>query len=914
MRNKIKTYLLILFYFLIIPKSINANEPFIFDVTEIEILENGDIINGYKGGTATAFDGSTFKAENFFYNKSTNILETTGDVIYFDKIKNLIIKTDKAIYFKNNEKIYTYGNSRVFSVNNTISSSNLEYDKNLNIFNAKINAEINDYEKETLIKADELSYLKNDEKFYTKGVTEALIKKKYIFKSKNVSYFRNTQDLFSQNKSSVEDDNGNIYKLDSFSYNLDKELLKGKKVEVLAKVEKNKIDRYFFSEGFFNFRDKSHIAKETKINTHKDIFGDENHDPRIYGSTSRSNESETVVSNAFFTSCKLNDDCPPWSIKAEKITHDKIKKNMIYKNAILEIYDVPVLYFPRFFHPDPSVKRRSGFLQPQFNNSETLGSSLYIPYFKTFGPDKDLTFKPTLFEKLKKNFTNPKKFSKEGFVEKEKYLLQTEFRKQSKNSFLIADLGLLRDYKTLTGNKKKTKNVNHLFLDYSNDLKIPNYLNSKFEVQIEKVTNDTYLKVFQNNLINSSVMPESQTTMNSKIKLYLEEEDKNLTTGIEVYENLGIKHSDRYQYTLPYYNFSKNMTSIIDDNSIDGSLNFYSTGTNKLSNTNNLRTTIVNDLNYRSDDFISNLGFKNNFELYFKNLNAVGKNDTIYTSDTQIDGKSTLKIDSSFPLMKSNNKTEETLTPKISFRINPGNNMDNYSKSSSLITANNAFDINRLGISNDFEAGRSISFGLDYKYDQIDNLSNDTKDKYFEFKLATVLRDQNENNIPFSSTINRKNSNIFGSITNNLFDNLNLVYDFSLDNDMQTINSNTIEAEISINNFVTSFNFIEQRNEIGSTHLLSNTTEYRFNDYSSLTFSTRRNKEINLTEYYDLSYEYKNDCLTAALRFNKSFYKDNDLKPTEDLFFSITLVPLTTYEREIYKKTPGASGLRGWFR
>ena len=131
---------------------------------------------------------------------------------------------------------------------------------------------------------------------------------------------------------------------------------------------------------------------------------------------------------------------------------------------------------------------------------------------------------------------------------------------------------------------------------------------------------------------------------------------------------------------------------------------------------------------------------------------------------------------------------------------------------------------------------------------------------------------------------------------------------------MQTINSNTIEAEISINNFVTSFNFIEQRNEIGSTHLISNTTEYRFNDYSSLTFSTRRNKEINLTEYYDLSYEYKNDCLTAALRFNKSFYKDNDLKPTEDLFFSITLVPLTTYEREIYKKTPGASGLRGWFR
>ncbi len=902
MKNKFRNFILILLCLICLSKNGNTNEPFIFDVTEIEILENGNKIYGYKGGTVKSLDDITFKAENFFYDKLENILEATGDVIYFDKIKNITISTDKAVYFKDDEKIFTYNNSKAFNENNTISASNLEYDKNLNIFKAKINAEVNDFKKDTVIKADEISYLKNDEKVFTNGKTKALVKKKYIFNSKNVSYFRNTQDLFSQNKSFVEDDNGNIYKLDSFSYNINKEILKGKKIEVLAKVEKNKIDKYYFSEGFFNFKDKSHLAKETKIKTHKDVFGNLNNDPRIYGTSSLSNPKKTIVNNAIFTSCKLNDDCPPWSIEAEKITHDKIKKDMIYKNAILKIYDFPVLYFPKFFHPDPSVKRRSGFLQPQFNNSDTLGSSLYIPYFKTIGSNKDFTFKPTFFEKLKK-----------GFAEKEKYILQTEYREQNKDSSLIADIGFLRDYKSSTDNKRK--NVNHLFLNYNNDLNISNFLDSKFEAQIEKVTNDTYLKVFQSNIYNTPVIPDNQTTMNSNIKLYLEQENQNLTTGIEVYENLGIKHSDRYQYTLPYYNFSKNMTSIIEDNSINGSLNFYSTGTNKLSNTNNLRTTVVNDFNYSSDDFISNLGFKNNFDIYFKNLNAVGKNDSIYTSNAQIDGKSTLKIDSSLPLLKSGNMKEETLTPKISFRINPGNNMDNYSSSSSVITANNVFDINRLGITNDFEAGRSLTFGLDYKYDQIEqNSSEDTKDKYFELKLATVLRDQKESDIPISSTVNRKNSNLFGSITNNLFDNLNLIYDFSLDNDMKTINSNTIETEISINNFVTSFNFIEQRNEIGSTHLLSNTTEYKFNDNTSLKFSTRRNKEINLTEYYDLSYEYKNDCLTAALRFNKSFYKDNDLKPTEDLFFSITLFPLTTYEREIYKKTPGASGLRGWFR
>ncbi|WP_435087633.1 LPS-assembly protein LptD [Candidatus Pelagibacter bacterium nBUS_29] len=902
MRNKLKSYILVFFCFFLLSKNGCANEPFVFNVTEIEVLENGNQINGYKGGTATSEDGSTITAEKFFYNKLTNILETSGNVKYSDKIKNIIITTDKAIYLKNEEKIFTVGNSKAVNDNNTITASNLEYDKIKNVFEAKKNAVATDFEKDTTIYADEITYSKNEEKIFTKGKTKALVENKYEFNSENVSYYRSLGNLISQKKSSVEDKSGNIYKLKNFTYNINEELLVGKEVEVLAKVEGNKIDQYFFSEGFFNFKNKSHLAKETKIKTHKDVFDDENQDPRIYGSSSLSDKNKTVVNNGIFTSCKLNDNCPPWSIKAEKITHDKIKKDMIYKNAILKIYDVPVLYFPKFFHPDPSVKRRSGFLQPQFNNSETLGSSLYIPYFKTLGHDKDLTIKPTFFEKLTK-------------FEKEKYILQSEFRKKSENSSLIADIAFVRDYKSLTGSKNKTKNINHLFLNYSNDLKKPDYLESKFDAQIEKVTNDTYLKVFQNNLFDTPVMPGNQTTMNSNLKLYLEKEDQHLTTGIEVYENLGTKHSDRYQYTLPYYDFSKNLTPIIADNSINGSLNFYSTGTNKLSNTNNLRTTLVNDFNYSSNDLISKLGFKNNFDLYFKNLNAVGKNDTIYTSNAQIDGKSTVKIDSSFPLIRSKDMIKETLTPKVSLRINPGNNMDNYSGSSANINANNVFDTNRLGISNDFEAGRSLTLGIDYKFDQLEkNQSEETKDKYLELKLATVIRDQNENDIPISSTLNKKNSDLFGSINNRLFDNVNLTYDFSLDNDMKTINSNSIETEISINNFITTFNFIEQRNEIGSTHLLSNVTEYQINNNTSLKFSTRRNKNINLTEYYDLSYEYKNDCLTAALKFNKSFYQDNDLKPTEDLFFSITLIPLTTYEREIYKKTPGQSGIKGWFR
>jgi LPS-assembly protein len=864
---------------------VNADEAFTFNVAEIEILENGNRINGTNGGTVISDDGSTIDGKNFFYNKQKNILEINGNVKYLDNNKNIVITADKVIYFKNDEKIFTIGNSKVIGENNNIRANKLEYDKNLNTFKAIKNAEIHDFDKDTKIYANEISYIKDEERIFTKGRTRALVQKKYKFNSSDIDYFRNNENIFSKEKTSIEDDSGNIYKLDSFSYNIAEGLLKGKEIEVLAKVAGNKLDRYFFEDGFFNFKTKNHLAKKTKINIHKDVFGDKNNDPRIYSSSSLSDQYKTVFNNAIFTSCKFNDDCPPWSLKAEKITHDKIKKDMIYKNAILKVYDVPIIYFPKFFHPDSTVERRSGFLQPRLNNSKTLGSSINIPYFKTLGSNKDITFKPTFFEKFSK-------------FEREKYILQTEFRKKEKNSSLIADFAFLRDYKSSTNSK--TKNINHLFLNYNSDLNFTDFLESKFEARIERVSNDTYLKVFENNLFETPLTPQSQTTLKSNLKLYLDKGDKNLTTGIEFYENLGVKHSDRYQYTLPYYDFYQNISSMIEDYPINGSLNFYSTGINKLSNTNNLRTTVVNDIVFNSKDFISNLGFKNDFDLYLKNLNSSGKKDSLYSSNIQIDGMSILKFDSALPLSKSTNLSRQTLTPKISLRINPGNNMDNYSSSLINITANNVYDINRLGISDVFEAGRSLTFGFDYKFDLLENdISENTKDKYFEIKLATVVRDEFENDIPISSTINKKNSDIFGSINNRLFNNLNLTYDFSLDNNLKTINSNSISADISINNFITSFNYIENRNEVGSTHMLSNVTEYIVNDNSSLKFSTRRNKEINLTEYYDLSYEYKNDCLTAALKFKKTFYQDNDLKPTEDLFFSITLVPLATYETGI---------------
>ena len=119
-----------------------------------------------------------------------------------------------------------------------------------------------------------------------------------------------------------------------------------------------------------------------------------------------------------------------------------------------------------------------------------------------------------------------------------------------------------------------------------------------------------------------------------------------------------------------------------------------------------------------------------------------------------------------------------------------------------LITTDNIFDINRLGISDSFEAGKSLTLGIDYKKESIDN-----NDKYFEAKIATVLRDSEENKISKTSTLNRTTSNLFGSIENSFSEFFKLNYDFALDNNFNQFEHNSIEANFKINNFITTFNF-----------------------------------------------------------------------------------------------------------
>ena len=70
-----------------------------------------------------------------------------------------------------------------------------------------------------------------------------------------------------------------------------------------------------------------------------------------------------------------------------------------------------------------------------------------------------------------------------------------------------------------------------------------------------------------------------------------------------------------------------------------------------------------------------------------------------------------------------------------------------------------------------------------------------------------------------------------------------------------------------------------------------NETSYNLDVNNQLMFSTRKNKKTDLTEFYKLIYQYKNDCLVASIEYNKDYYNDRELKPEENIFLKLSIIP-----------------------
>ena len=111
----------------------------------------------------------------------------------------------------------------------------------------------------------------------------------------------------------------------------------------------------------------------------------------------RLDKDNKVMDKAVYSPCNVcTGKDPLWQLKARKVKHYAEDQNIVYNDAFLEVKGIPVFYTPYFSHPDPTVKRRSGFLPPSIGSTKFLGTTLTPRYFWAISDHEDLTVSPSL--------------------------------------------------------------------------------------------------------------------------------------------------------------------------------------------------------------------------------------------------------------------------------------------------------------------------------------------------------------------------------------------------------------------------------------------------------------------------------------------------------------------------------------
>ncbi len=768
--------------------------------------------------------------------------------------KNFEFKASTITFDDNKNIIYGSKNVEILFDNGiSISAENFNYDQNKKILKIYDQVKIIDNINEIKIDGEEFFFDENIQIIYSSKKVLAQIENKYQIETGDLKYSILEKVLSSKKLSKMEDDQENKFLFKEFIFDITKKLISSKNLKFVD----NQINSYYLKEARVNTTTREIVGKDLRINFNNSLFNNKDNNPRLNGNSIKVSKNLSEINKGIFTTCKKNDDCPPWTLQAKKITHDKQKKSIIYDDALLKLYDLPVFYFPKFFHPDPTVKRQSGFLPPKFSDSSFLGSSFEIPYFKALAINKDMTLKPI--------FTTNK-----GLI------LNTEYREVNKNSNHVIDLSFT-DEKFLNkgGNKKRFKN--HFFSNSEFDLDIGKYLDSFIELDIQKVSNDIYLKSYDFN----SPLIENNTTLHSKLNFTGINDDSSLNISGELYEDLSKPKSDRYEYILPNFDYEK---KILTNSNIFRSIDFNSIGSYRQYDTNVSEYKIINDFTFNSDSFIFQNGITSNYNLNFKNLNYDTKNSSNFKKDNDNDLMSTIVYNSSLPLFKDNKFTKKYLTPRFSLRYSP-NNYNGSDTENKIINIDNIYSLNRLSSAENVESGYALTIGTDYKIEDI----NQTE--ILDLRIAQAFRDETRKDLPNNNNIGDKRSDIIGRVK--FFPNefIDFEYSFSADNNFKSSNYDYLKSNISVNNFVTSFEFLEETNNYGSQGYWKNTSLFKFDKNNSISFEKRRNTKKDIDEYYNLIYRYENDCLVAALKYNKNFYRDAELEPSEELFFSISIIP-----------------------
>ncbi len=192
----------------------------------------------------------------------------------------------------------------------------------------------------------------------------------------------------------------------------------------------------------------------------------------------RTEGNRTELRKAVYSPCELCEEdptrAPLWQMKARRVIHDQEAQEVVYRDATFELFGIPTFYTPYFSHPDPTVKRKTGFLSPIFGSTGDLGATAEVPFFIVIDDTSDYTISPI-------------------FTQKELPVYQGEYRKilPEGNIFLNHSF-TFSDRENSNGTVDQDAFRGHIDARFDHDI------NDTFRggLKVNAATDDTYLRFY----------------------------------------------------------------------------------------------------------------------------------------------------------------------------------------------------------------------------------------------------------------------------------------------------------------------------------------------------------------------------------------------------------------------------------
>jgi LPS-assembly protein len=554
---------------------------------------------------------------------------------------------------------------------------------------------------------------------------------------------------------------------------------------------------------------------------------------------------------------------PIWQVTAARIVHNKTAQEVEYRDAFLEFAGIPIFYTPYFSHPDPTVKRQSGFLTPSFGNDLNLGFVLETPYYFAISPDKDATFRPIIT-------------SDAGTV------IAGEYRQRFAHGLIKAEAsGLIKAEASGTigsNTNDRSTERGHFFTNAQFDIN-PTW---RTGADIALTSDDTYLQRYG--------LSSADTLTNH---LFVEGFREDSYAVAQAYHWRGLRLEDDSGNTpivAPTFDFNA-----YSEPGVAGGrwrVDANALVLTRTSGTDSRRLSLTTGWEL---PHIARTG-----EIY--HLYADLQTDAYFSSRVQVPGSAAgdlssgfsgrafprIGLDWRFPFARSGGPLTQILEPVAGIMLAP--NGGNPGKISNEDSQDLEFDDTNLLSRNRFtgldrvEGGKRVYYGL--------QMAVYGTNGYTDAFIGQSYRLRRDSTFDQRSGLDDHFSDIVGRVNIRPSAPVNLQYRFRLDKDGFSNSRSELSGSIGPRAFNVNvdYGFFDESSGSGE---FSNREEIALGFTSQVTpewsigASTRRDLEAAEALSHQLFLEYKCDCFTARIDFSRSFTQDRDIPPTDSFFIRL---------------------------